>query len=83
MAALTADGDAMKKRYRVWVDLNVSNRSEARSILPFDGVNYELTAIPYDKQFFESGDATFGGEENEPAISLGPRGGGVCPCCGR
>ena len=79
----------MRKRYRIWVELDVVTGGPARGILPFDGVNYELTAIPLDhverlRKLWEEreGSATFGGEGTEETISLGPRGGG-CPCCGR
>jgi hypothetical protein len=78
----------MKKRYHIWVDLDVEHGAAAKSVLEFDGVDYELTASPVNKnlerlrKLYEGeGFSTFGGE---PSISLGPRpGGAACDKCGR
>lgn len=75
----------MKKRYRIWVDLDVEAGTTAKGIVELEGVEYQLSATPVNRsleelrRLLEEGDSTFGGE---PSMSLGPRG-EVCPTCGR
>lgn len=73
----------MKKRYRIWVDLDVTAGHAAHGVVVIEGVAYEMTAAPFPPPGSgERYDSEEGADFGEETISLGPRG-GACPVCGR
>lgn len=72
----------MKKMHQITFEIDADTDEPVQGTTTLDGVKYDVTVTPAGRleRLRKLNDKI--AESHDPAISLGPRGGG-CPYCGR